>query len=131
MHEIGVSTGAAVTTVQQDKVAGRLTFDETKFNKAWDTNRADLEKLLRGDGVTAGSRSGVDALVAPLVEAGGTFDGRITRPRASQDFTESFAASTGGSSARRSSTGVSSRRWRPRFSARSPCRPRCPGSSPG
>lgn len=78
MHEIGISTGAAVTTVQQDKVAGRLTFDEAKFNKAWDTNRADVEKLLRGDTVTGGFAQRMDGVLKPLVDVGGTFDGRIS-----------------------------------------------------
>ena len=92
MHEIGISTGAAVSTVQQDKVAGRLTFDETKFNKAWETNRGDVEKLLRGDGVTGGFAQRLDALVAPLVEAGGTFDGRITATQSQlKTFTDSLA----------------------------------------
>lgn len=92
MHEIGVSTGAAVATVQQDKVAGRLTFDETKFNKAWETNRGDVEKLLRGDGVTGGFAQRLDTLVAPLVEAGGTFDGRITATQSQlKTFTDSLA----------------------------------------
>ena len=77
MHEIGLSTGGAVATVQQDKVSGRLTFDETKFNKAWETNRGDVEKLLRGDGVVGGFTQRMDKLLGPLVEAGGTFEGRI------------------------------------------------------
>lgn len=79
MHEIGLSTGGAVAAVQQDKVSGRLAFDEAKFNRAWETNRADVEKLLRGgDATVEGFAKRMDKLLAPLVDAGGTFDGRIS-----------------------------------------------------
>jgi flagellar hook-associated protein 2 len=91
LHEIGISTGVAVTTVQQDKVAGRLTFDEAKFTAAWDSNRVDVEKLLRGDGVTGGFVQRMDGLLKPLVDVGGTFDGRITATQSQlKTFTESL-----------------------------------------
>jgi flagellar hook-associated protein 2 len=92
MHEIGVSTGGAVSTIQQDKVAGRLTFDEDKFNKAWDTNRVDVEKLLRGDGVTGGFAQRMNEVLDPLVKAEGTFDGRISSTQSQlKTFTDSLA----------------------------------------
>ena len=78
MHEIGLSTGGAVSAVQQERVAGRLTFDETKFTKAWETNRGDVEKLLRGGGSAEGFSKRMDELLSPLVAAGGTFEGRIS-----------------------------------------------------
>jgi flagellar hook-associated protein 2 len=79
MHEIGLSTGGAVSTVQQERVAGRLTFDETKFTKAWETNRGDVEKLLRGGGgATEGFAKRMDDLLGPLVASGGIFEGRIS-----------------------------------------------------
>ena len=79
MHEIGLSSGGAVSVIAPDRVSGKLTFDEAKFNKAWDTDRASVEKLLRGDGTPTGTgfTQRMDALLKPMTEAGGLLDGRI------------------------------------------------------
>ena len=92
MHEIGVSTGGSVSVISPDKVAGKLVFDEAKFTKAWETNRADVEKLLRGDATTPGFTQRMDALVKPMVDIGGTLDGRITAAGSQlKSFSDSLA----------------------------------------
>jgi flagellar hook-associated protein 2 len=79
MHEIGLSTGGAVSVISPDRVSGKLSFDEAKFNKAWDADKASVERLLRGDGTPTGTgfTQRMDALIKPMIEAGGLLDGRI------------------------------------------------------
>ena len=79
MHEIGLSTGSAVSSVDPSKVAGKLTFDQAKFDKAWDADRASVERLIRGDGTATGNgfTQRMDALLKPMTEVGGLLDGRI------------------------------------------------------
>ena len=79
MHEIGLSTGSAVSTLDPGKVAGRLTFDEAKFNKAWDADRASVERLIRGDGTVTGQgfTQRMDSMLKGMTDVGGLLDGRI------------------------------------------------------
>ena len=80
LHEIGLSTGGAQATLVQDKVNGKLTFDEAKFNAAWDDpiRRPQLERLLRGDGTSTGFIGRLEASLKPITDAGGLLDGRIS-----------------------------------------------------
>jgi flagellar hook-associated protein 2 len=94
MNELGLSTGSAVASIDPNKVQGRLTFDETKFNKAWDTDRAGVENLLRGDGSTTGTgfTQRMDALIKPMTDVGASFDGRINAVGSEiKTFTDSLA----------------------------------------
>ena len=79
MHEIGVSTGAATSTIAPDKVSGKLVFDEAKFNREWDANRVGLEQLIRGDGTPTGTgfTQRMDSMLRTMTEVGGLIDGRI------------------------------------------------------
>ncbi len=79
MHEIGLSTGSAVSSVDPTKVQGKLTFDEAKFNKAWDADRASVERLIRGNGTPTGNgfTQRMEALLKPMTDVGGLLEGRI------------------------------------------------------
>lgn len=77
LAEIGISTGAA-SSMTAEKTNGRLVFDEAKFKAAWDGDKASVERLLRGDGTLGGFAQRLDALIKPLSDAGGLYDGRIT-----------------------------------------------------
>ncbi len=72
LAEIGMSTGAASSTIVADSVAGKITFDEAKFKAAFEKDPASVERLLKG----AAAR--LESVVAPMTDTGGLFEGRIT-----------------------------------------------------
>jgi len=77
LTEIGISTGAAVSgTLNQDSVAGKLTFDQAKFDAALAANGPQIRKLLAGDAASGveGFAHAMDNLLGPVVNAGGTID---------------------------------------------------------
>ena len=77
--EIGVSTGAATGgTSNPDSVAGKLTFDEAKFLKAYESDPSSVEKLLRGTEFSTGLSARIDNVIKPFTEVGGMFDGRLS-----------------------------------------------------
>jgi flagellar hook-associated protein 2 len=77
--EIGVSTGAATgSTSTPDSIAGKLIYDEAKFLKAYESDPASVENLLRGTEFSKGLSARLDGVIQPFTEVGGMFDGRIT-----------------------------------------------------
>jgi len=52
-NDVGISTGTAASTLDQDAIAGRLKFDAAKFAAAFATDRDSVKDLLTRDGATA------------------------------------------------------------------------------
>src|SRR3954451_21929049 len=80
LSELGVSTGSAVGggTLNQDAIAGKLSFDAAKFTQAMATDPLSVRRLLGGSsGVTDNFAKAVDDLLAPVVQADGTLDQTI------------------------------------------------------
>ena len=80
LAELGISTGAAVGTgtINQDSVAGKLTFDAAKLTTALTTDSLSVRNLLGGNtSVADGFAKKFDDLLAPTVQAGGTLDSSI------------------------------------------------------
>jgi flagellar hook-associated protein 2 len=79
LAELGISTGGAVGsgTLNQDSIAGKLSFDEAKFTEALSTNQPLVRKLLSGDGTEEGFAQALDKLLEPVVQAGGSLDESI------------------------------------------------------
>jgi flagellar hook-associated protein 2 len=78
LAEIGISTGAASTTINQDSLAGKLVFDEAKFAAAFAANPTDVRKLLGGVSGTNGIAQRFEALIDPLTQTGGVLSSRRT-----------------------------------------------------
>jgi flagellar hook-associated protein 2 len=80
MGEIGVSTGEAVGsgTLNQDSIAGKLTFDQDKFMAALQADPQSVRKLIGGDSSVPGFAQTMDGLLQPLVTAQGTIDQTIS-----------------------------------------------------
>src|SRR5215212_2956419 len=80
LAELGVSTGSAVGggTLNHDAIAGKLTFDATKFSQAMAADPLSVRRLLGGSSsVTDNFAKSVDDLLAPMVQADGTLDQTI------------------------------------------------------
>jgi flagellar hook-associated protein 2 len=80
MSELGVSTGDPVGsgTLNQDAIAGKLTFDQDKFMAALQSDPNAARKLLSGDSSGPGFAQAIDNLLQPTVEAQGTLDESIS-----------------------------------------------------
>lgn len=78
LGEIGITTGAASTTINQDSLAGKLVFDETKFNAAFAANPTDVRKLLGGVTGTNGIAQRFEGLIDPITQTGGVLSNRRT-----------------------------------------------------
>lgn len=79
MSELGISTGSATATINQDNVKGKLSFDQAKFDAAWDGSQISVERLLRGNGTPgSGFAAQIDALIKPYTDVGGILDNRIS-----------------------------------------------------
>jgi flagellar hook-associated protein 2 len=52
-NDVGISTGTAASTLDQDAIAGRLKFDRDKFLAAFDANRDSVRSILTTDGGTS------------------------------------------------------------------------------
>jgi flagellar hook-associated protein 2 len=87
LSQLGISTGAASgsATFSADSVAGKLTFDQTAFNKALDTDPLAVQRMLGADPSKGGglARAMQDKL-ASFVQAGGILDGRMDSARTMQ-----------------------------------------------
>lgn len=57
MGDLGVTTGAASATLNQDSLDGKLTLDETKLRTALDTNPNGVRALLGGSGANGFSQA--------------------------------------------------------------------------
>jgi flagellar hook-associated protein 2 len=79
MNEIGVSTGKSVGagTLNQDSVAGMLSFDADAFNVALNNDPGSVRKMLSGTSTAGGFAQAFDGLLAPVVQASGTIDQTI------------------------------------------------------
>ena len=81
MNEIGVSTGGAFATLNQDAIEGKLVFDTAAFSTALASDPTSVKNLLSG---TSGFGQAIDDLLTPTLQAGGTMDSRL----ASEDTTQ-------------------------------------------
>jgi flagellar hook-associated protein 2 len=91
LSELGVSTGSAVGsgTLNQDAIAGKLSFDAAKFSQAMASDPLSVRRLIGGNtGVTDNFAKSIDDLLAPMVQADGTLDQTIK----SQDAQRRFVA---------------------------------------
>jgi flagellar hook-associated protein 2 len=79
LSELGISTGGAIGsgTLNQDSIAGKLTFDQKKFDEALAASVPNVRKLLGGDTTVDGFAHALDGLLTPVVSAGGTIDETI------------------------------------------------------
>src|SRR3954447_25974211 len=79
MTEIGVSTGKAVGagTVNQDSIAGLLSFDKEAFTTALGNDPGSVRKMLSGTSTDGGFAQAFDALLTPVVQTDGTIDQTI------------------------------------------------------
>ena len=77
--ELGISTGAATSsgTVSTDSLAGKLVVDESKLDKALNSDLASVKRLLAGDGAAAGLGQRIEDLIKPRTDTGGAIDERI------------------------------------------------------
>jgi flagellar hook-associated protein 2 len=80
LADIGISTGDTTGdgTINDDAVAGKLTFDESKLDAALDKDPQAVQRLLGGQLGTAGFAQGLSDALKPLTQAGGVFDQRIS-----------------------------------------------------
>jgi flagellar hook-associated protein 2 len=54
-NDIGISTGTAASTLDQDAISGRLKFDKDRFAAAFAANRDNVRAILTQDGPASGS----------------------------------------------------------------------------
>jgi flagellar hook-associated protein 2 len=90
--DIGISTGTAASTLDQDAIAGRLKFDASKFAAAFATDRDSVKELLTRDGPTAaadGIAQRISDLTAGFTKTGGliaaAIDGSTSQVKRLQD----------------------------------------------
>lgn len=95
LGELGVSTGNSVgsATLNQDSIAGKLTFDAAKFATALATNPQAAKDLLGGNvALTDGFAQIFDGVLTPVVQADGTLDQTIkSQDSAKRDVTAQIA----------------------------------------
>jgi flagellar hook-associated protein 2 len=87
LSQIGISTGSASGsgTFSADAVAGKLTFDQTAFNKALDTDALGVQRMLGADPVKGGGLAkAMQDKLASFIQAGGILDGRMDSARSTQ-----------------------------------------------
>jgi flagellar hook-associated protein 2 len=79
MIEIGVTTGKSVGagTINQDSVAGLLSFDSEAFTTALNNDPSSVRKMLSGTVTDGGFAQAFDALLTPVVQTDGTIDQTI------------------------------------------------------
>lgn len=78
LGKIGITTGAASPTINRDALAGKLVFDEAKFNAAFTANPTDVRKLLGGVDGVSGVAQRFEALIDPMTLSGGMLASRRT-----------------------------------------------------
>jgi flagellar hook-associated protein 2 len=78
LADLGISTGAATSTVNADSVAGKLTLDETALRAKLSTDPTAVKKVLAGTGTApAGFAQAFEAVLTPLQQANGALSGRL------------------------------------------------------
>lgn len=78
MAELGVSTGAASSSINQDAVAGKLTFDATKLTAALATDPLAVRRLLGGIPGVDGFAQRIGGILDPVSGTTGTLAQRIS-----------------------------------------------------
>lgn len=80
LAEIGISTGGAVgaSTLNQDAIAGKLSFDEAKFNAAMDANNGAVKQMLGAVANFDGMAQRFERIIDPYTQTAGTIDTRIS-----------------------------------------------------
>lgn len=81
LEGLGISTGSATATVNQDSVAGKLVYDPVKLTAALDANAGSVQTTLAG--ATTGFADRLLAVVTPLTQADGVMAGRVSSSSAS------------------------------------------------
>jgi flagellar hook-associated protein 2 len=79
MTEIGVTTGKSTgsAAVNQDSIAGKLSFDQDAFMAALTKDASSVRKMLSGTSTNGGFAQSFDALLKPVVQTDGTLDQSI------------------------------------------------------
>jgi flagellar hook-associated protein 2 len=79
LGDLGISTGAATgaATLNADAVAGKLTFDETKFKAALTSNPSDVRALLGATAGVDGFAQKFQSILTPLTASGSGIADRI------------------------------------------------------
>jgi flagellar hook-associated protein 2 len=65
-------------TLNQDSIAGKLTFDATAFATAFANDPLSVKNLVGGSLSVQGFAQGFQGILNPVVQAGGTLDQRIS-----------------------------------------------------
>jgi flagellar hook-associated protein 2 len=78
MAELGVSTGAASSTINADSVAGKLTFDATKLTAALASDPLAVRRMLGGISGTDGFAQRIAGILDPVSGTNGTISQRIS-----------------------------------------------------
>jgi flagellar hook-associated protein 2 len=86
LGDIGVTTGAASATINQDSLDGKLTLDEAKLRSALDTNPNGVRTLLGGTAGTDGFSQAFGKVLSNYQGSGGLIQSRIKS--ASEDLTD-------------------------------------------
>jgi flagellar hook-associated protein 2 len=86
MADLGVTTGAASATINQDSLDGKLTLDESKLRTALSTNPQGVQKLLGGSGGTNGFPQAFASILSNYQGSAGLIQSRITS--ANSDLTD-------------------------------------------
>jgi flagellar hook-associated protein 2 len=77
MTDIGVSTGAASASINQDALDGKLTLDETKLRAALDTDPQAVRTLMGGMAGTDGFSQAFGKILSNYQGSGGLIQARI------------------------------------------------------
>jgi flagellar hook-associated protein 2 len=77
MADLGVTTGAASATINQDSLDGKLTLDETKLRSALDSDPNGVRKLLGGATGTDGFSQAFNKILSTYQGSGGLIQARI------------------------------------------------------
>jgi flagellar hook-associated protein 2 len=88
MADLGVTTGSASATINQDSLDGKLTLDESKFSAALDADPTAVRALLGGYGAsgTSGFGQAFAGILSNYQGTGGLIQARISS--ASTDLTD-------------------------------------------
>jgi flagellar hook-associated protein 2 len=77
MADLGVTTGAASATINQDSLDGKLTLDEGKLRSALDSDPNGVRKLLGGVSGTDGFSQSFNKILSTYQGSGGLIQARI------------------------------------------------------
>jgi len=78
LADLGISTGAASSTISRDALAGKLTIDTTKLDDALANNPSGVRDLLAGPANVGGWTRAFERIVHDADTTGGTLDTQIT-----------------------------------------------------